>query len=57
MRFEGELRMRHLLQVVWKTSASTLGVTTWSTPLISPWPGYYGVLMLQEYAAGDDDLQ
>jgi succinate dehydrogenase / fumarate reductase cytochrome b subunit len=55
MRFEGTLRMRHLLQVL----VEDVGLGKVSEHVVNPvdFPvaGYYGVPMLQEGASGDDD--
>ena len=55
MRFEGELRMRHLLQVVVEDVGLDVLRDHVVNPIDFPVAGYYGVPMLQEGAAGDDD--
>jgi len=55
MRFEGELRMRHLLQVVVEDVGLDVLRDRVVNPIDFPVAGYYGVPMLQEGASGDDD--
>ena len=55
MRFEGNLRMRHLLQVLVEDVGLDEVERSVVNPIQIPIAGYYGVPMLQDGASGDDD--
>ena len=55
MRFEGNLRMRHLLQVLVEDVGLDVVERSVVNPIQIPIAGYYGVPMLQDGASGDDD--
>jgi len=55
VRFEGNLRMRHLLQVLVEDVGLEAVRDHVVNPVDFPVAGYYGVPMLQDGASGDDD--